>query len=155
MNLVPYRFRNPFTALTQDFDRFLNPAPTSDNRDLWDDEFFAPMRAMQGGIPVDISESDDEVFVRAELPGLEKDQIHVEVKDNFLTLSGEKQHRNEHKDRNAHRVESAYGRFSRTVSLPSEVVSEKANASYKNGVLEVTLPKAENAKRRAITVKVK
>ncbi len=159
MNLVPYGWKNPFTGTSKDVNRLFNRnVPSTDTRNIWDDDFFAdffaPSRMLNGGPAVDVSESDSEIFVRAELPGVEKDQIRVEVKNDYLVLNAEKQQKQEHKDRHAYHVESSYGRIQRTIALPVEVVSEKAQANYKNGVLEITLPKSENAKRRSIEVKI-
>lgn len=152
MNLVPYAWKNPLNRL------FSRNVPETRSNSIWDDDFFsdflAPSRLMSSNPAVDVTENTDSVFVRAELPGVEKEQIHVEVKDDYLVLSAEKKQKQEHKDRNAYHVESVYGRFQRTVALPTEVVSEKAQASYKDGVLEITLPKSENAKRRSIEVKI-
>lgn len=104
---------------------------------------------------VDIYETDDAVVVKAELPGLEKNQISVDVKDGILTLHGERKFEKEVKEENYHRIERAYGSFHRSFSLPSSVEQEKIGAKFKDGVLEVTLPKQERAKPKQIKVDVK
>jgi len=104
---------------------------------------------------VDIYETDDAVVVKAELPGLEKDQIGVEVKDGILTLHGERKFEKEVTEENYHRIERAYGSFHRSFSLPSSVEQDKIGAKFKDGVLEVTLPKREQAKPKQIKVDVK
>ena len=101
---------------------------------------------------VDIRETDDALLVQAELPGIEKKDVHLEVKDGVLTISGERHYEKDVKEENAHRVERAYGRFSRRFSLPTNIDADKVNASMKNGVLEVRLPKRESAKSRAIAI---
>lgn len=101
---------------------------------------------------VDIRETDDALLVQAELPGISKKDVHLEVKDGVLTLSGERRYEKDVKEENIHRVERAYGRFSRGFSLPSNVDPDKVEASMKDGVLEVRLPKRESAKPKAITI---
>jgi HSP20 family protein len=95
------------------------------------------------------------VIVKAELPGLEKEQIGVEVKDGILTLHGERKLEKEVKEENYHRIERAYGTFHRSFSLPSSVEQDKIGAKFKNGILEVTLPKREQTRPKQIKVDVK
>ncbi len=105
------------------------------------------------GPPVDVEETDEEIIVRAELPGMNKDDIKVSVMGDVLTINGERKHESEQKGKTFHRVERLYGKFQRSLTLPCEVESEKAKASYKNGVLELTLPKTARTKSREITIK--
>jgi len=165
MNLVPVtNKRNTWLEPFDWMSRFFSRNTPSVTRDR-EGDFFAPFfRDFSfdkfpfelGGVPaVDVEETDNEVIVRAEMPGLEKDEFSIELEDNMLILRGEKKHQAEHKDRNIHRVECSYGRFDRRIGLPADVQTDKAVAEYKNGVLNVTLPKAESSKRKAITVKVK
>ncbi|MBF0428561.1 MAG: Hsp20/alpha crystallin family protein [Magnetococcales bacterium] len=103
---------------------------------------------------VDIREDASHILIKADLPGIEQKDIQVNVDNGRLTISGERKFEDEaHKD-NYHRVERAYGRFSRTFQLPNTTDAGNIKASYKNGVLEVTLPKREEAKPRAIQVQV-
>ena len=104
---------------------------------------------------VDIYESEDSVVVKAEIPGVEKEQISVETKDGILTLHGERKFEKEVKEENYHRIERAYGTFHRSFSLPSSVEQDRISAKFKEGVLEVTLPKKERAKPKQIKVDVK
>jgi HSP20 family protein len=101
---------------------------------------------------VDIYETKDAIRVRAELPGLDKEAVHVEVKDGVLTLRGERKFEREVKEENYHRIERAYGTFHRSFTLPSSVDAEKVTARMKDGVLEVDLPKKEQAKPKQITI---
>ncbi len=101
---------------------------------------------------VDISETKDAVRVRAELPGVDKDAVHVEVKDGILALRGERSFEKESEDENYYRVERAYGKFERSFTLPSSVDGEKVTARMKDGVLDVTLPKKEESKARKIKI---
>jgi HSP20 family protein len=104
---------------------------------------------------VDIYETDASVVVKAELPGVQKDQVGVEVKDGVLTLRGERKYEKEVKEENFHRIERSYGTFQRAFSLPTTVDQENISAAMKDGVLEVTLPKKEAAKPKQINVAVK
>jgi len=101
---------------------------------------------------VDIRETDDALLVQVELPGINKRDVQVEVKDGVLTISGERKYEKDVKEENVHRIERAYGRFTRSFSLPRNVETEKVDAAMKDGVLEVRLPKVESAKPRAISV---
>lgn len=103
---------------------------------------------------VDIYETDEAVVMKAEIPGVAKDQVSVEVKDGLLTLRGERKFEKEVKEENYHRVERSYGSFQRSFTLPTSVDQEKIGASLVDGVLEVRLPKRKVAKPKQIQVKV-
>ncbi len=103
---------------------------------------------------VDISETKDEVIVKAEVPGMTKEDISVFLQDNVLTLRGEKKQEKEEKDKTFHRVERSYGSFVRSFTLPTLVQADKVKAAYKVGVLQITLPKAEEVKPKEILVSV-
>jgi HSP20 family protein len=102
----------------------------------------------------DVTESKDSVNITAELPGLEAKDVEVSLVGDVLTLKGAKKEEKEEKDEHRHVVERTYGAFSRTVRLPAPVAADKIKATFKNGVLTVTLPKTEAAKPRPITVAV-
>jgi HSP20 family protein len=102
--------------------------------------------------PVDLYETDDAFMVKAELPGLTKDDIHVEVHDRTLTLRGERKHEAEVKEERFHRRERAYGSFQRSFWLPTTVDANQVKASFKDGVLELRLPKHETAKPKRIAI---
>lgn len=122
----------------------------SEERGLW-----WPAGFVEGGMPaVDIEETDSEVIVTAELPGLERKDFEVELQSGRLVLRGEKKTQREEKKSAYYYAESSYGSFYRAVPLPCEVEADKAEASYKHGVLRVQLPKSEEAKARRINVKV-
>ncbi|MGB7970441.1 MAG: Hsp20/alpha crystallin family protein [Candidatus Deferrimicrobiaceae bacterium] len=104
---------------------------------------------------VDIYENNDFVVVKAELPGVEKDRISVEVKEGILTLRGERGFDNELKKESYHRIERSYGSFQRSFSLPVSVDQENVTARFQNGVLEVQLPKKDQVKPKQIEVDVK
>jgi HSP20 family protein len=103
---------------------------------------------------VDIYEEKDTITVKAELPGIKKEEVSIEIKDNVLTLSGERSHEVEKKKENYHRIERFYGKFSRSFTLPETVQVDKIKANYKDGVLEITLPKSEETKPKAIPIKI-
>jgi HSP20 family protein len=104
---------------------------------------------------VDVSETKDSVVVKAETPGMEAKDIQVSLQENVLTITGEKKQEKEEKEKDEryHRVERSYGSFSRSMRLPAGVESGKVNATFKNGVLTVTLPKTASAKATPIPVK--
>lgn len=104
---------------------------------------------------IDVAETDDEYVVKVELPGVNKDDVRITVQENILTVRGEKKRENERKESNFHRVERSYGSFQRSFTLPTTVRADKIDATYKEGLLTITLPKAEEAKPKAIDVKVK
>ncbi|MCI0708511.1 MAG: Hsp20/alpha crystallin family protein [Ignavibacteriae bacterium] len=104
---------------------------------------------------VDITEKENEYLVNVELPGINKDDVKIMVENNVLTIRGERKQDQETKQDGYRRVERSYGAFQRSFKLPNTVKAEKIDASYKDGVLTVTLPKAEEAKPKQIEVKVK
>jgi len=102
---------------------------------------------------VDIRETEDALLVQAELPGIEKKDVKVEVHEGVLTISGERRYEKDVKEKNVHRVERAYGSFARSFSLPSNIDSEHVEAELKDGVLEVRLHKRESARPKAVEVR--
>jgi HSP20 family protein len=102
--------------------------------------------------PVDIYETDDALILTAELPGVSKDEVSIEVHNNTLTLRGERKHKAEITEDRYHRAERAYGTFQRSFLLPAMVDQEKVQASYHDGVLELRLPKSEAAKPKRIAI---
>jgi HSP20 family protein len=110
---------------------------------------------MEWAPPCDIYETDREIVVKAELPGLKKEDVLVSVENNVLTIRGERKFAEEVKRENFHRVERSYGEFLRSFTLPAYVDANKTLAEFKDGLLTVTLPKREEAKPKQIEVKVK
>ena len=104
--------------------------------------------------PVDIYENGDNLVLKAELPGINPDDIEIRVEDNTLYLKGERKFEKEVKEQNYHRVERSYGTFTRTFSLPNSIDSDKVAANYKDGVLTLTMPKKEEAKPKTIKINV-
>lgn len=118
-----------------------------------DDAFYLPSAgwSMLGG---DLFEDDKRVVVRLEVPGLEKSDLDIEVQDDALVVRGEKRFEREDSAGRYRVLQCAYGSFRRVVPLTVPVLSDKAKASYKNGVLRVELPKAESARPRKVAIKV-
>ena len=103
---------------------------------------------------VDIVESDKEYLIRADLPGLKKDEVQVTFENGNLTISGERKFEKEEKGKRYHRVETAYGRFTRSFGLPGDCDAGNINAEFKDGVLNVHVAKSEAARPKQIAVKV-
>jgi HSP20 family protein len=102
--------------------------------------------------PVDIYEIDDALILKAELPGVSKDDVSIEIHQNTLILRGQRKHEAEVKEEQYHRVERAYGTFQRSFMLPTLVDQERVQATYKDGVLELRLPKSEAAKPKRVAI---
>ena len=111
-----------------------------------------PMSTTTWNPSVDIFENDNEVVIKAELPGMNAKDIDVRLENNVLTLKGERHFDKETKEENYHRIESEYGTFSRTFSLPVAVNGDKVTAEYKDGVLKILLPKKEEIKPKPIKI---
>lgn len=103
---------------------------------------------------VDVYDDKDKVVVKAELPGINKDQVQLHVENGILTIRGEKKKETEVKKENYYHLESSCGSFQRTVELPGEVDKDKAKASYKNGILEITLPKKHGGREKSSRIKI-
>jgi HSP20 family protein len=104
---------------------------------------------------VDIVEEDDAYVAKVELPGVSKDDVKITMQDSLLTIRGEKKEEKKTKQGGAHRVERYYGSFQRSFSLPTSVKNDKIEAEYKDGILTINMPKAEDAKPKQIEVKVR
>ena len=103
---------------------------------------------------VDIYEKGDDIIVKSDMPGMTKEDIEVNLTDDTITLSGERRKEEKIEEKNCYRLERSYGSFKRTFSLPSEVQSDKAKASFKDGVLEVKIPRSELAKQKEKKIKI-
>ena len=101
---------------------------------------------------VDIFETEGEIVVKAELPGMERKDITLHLENNVLSLRGERKFEKETKDENYHRIERSYGAFSRSFAIPATVDEEKIRADYKDGVLNIVLPKKEQARPKQIKI---
>jgi len=124
---------------------------------LFEDSIIPRQELMYSGSwipPVDIYETDDEIVLRAEVPGLNRKSIKVELDGNRLSIKGERKLEKGLKEENYHRIERSHGVFQRTFSLPTEIVYDNVNAAYQNGVLEIKLPKTEGCKSKQFKVKI-
>ena len=146
MNLVRWNPWREMPNLPNRFNRFL------------DDPFFRIGRMEEDanlGLwnpAVDLYEKDDHFVIKAELPGVDKNDIKVDLKDRVLTLSGERAYDNEVKEENYYRKERSYGKFQRVFTLPADVDSDKITAEFKAGVLRVEVPKPEEKKAKQVTI---
>ncbi|MGZ9233903.1 MAG: Hsp20/alpha crystallin family protein [Anaerolineales bacterium] len=125
---------------------------------LFDDAFTRPLSLRDGGWSapaIDMYQTDDEVVVKAALPGFSADDVQINVTGDVLTIRGELKHEEEKKEKAWHMREQRWESFERSVALPTDVVADKANADFANGILTITLPKAEEVKPKTISVKAK
>lgn len=123
---------------------------------LFDDAFTRPITGFNGGsaVPaIDLYQDANEVVVKAALPGMKPEDVQISVVGDTLTLRGEFKEESEKKEATYHIREHRQGSFERTVRLPAEVQTDKAHADFKNGVLTVALPKAEDVKPKTISIK--
>ncbi|BAT72247.1 HSP20 family protein [Thermosulfidibacter takaii ABI70S6] len=126
------------------------------------DEFFSEERfpalfgTQEGFVfpALDVYDEDDKIIVKAELPGVSKDDIEIVVRDNELTIKGEKKKEEEVKEENYYYSERSFGKFVRTIRLPVEIKADEVKARFKNGILEIELPKVEEARPKEIKVQV-
>jgi len=142
--LAPFR---EFERMRRDMDR------------LWDSflEGGSRRRSEERGewLPsLDVSETKNELVVKAEVPGMDAKDIDISLSDGVLTIKGEKKQEKEEKEADYHLIERSYGAFARSVQLPKEVQGGKISASYKDGILKITLPKSEEGKKKEIKIKV-
>ena len=126
---------------------------------LWDSFFEErPQRKIEElgewGPSLDLSETKNGLIVKADVPGIDPKDIDISLNKDVLTIRGEKKRETEEKEENYHFIERSYGAFARSIRLPRDVQTDKINASYKDGVLRVTLPKSEEAKKKEIRIKV-
>ena len=126
---------------------------------LFDDAFTRPLTlkdGWSGTMPaIDMYQTNNEIVVKAALPGIKAEEVQINISGEVLTLKGETKHEEEKKDKAWHMREQRWGAFERSISLPTEVVSDKAKAEFENGVLTITLPKAEEVKPKTINIKAK
>lgn len=138
----------------RDMDRMMEDFFGRRMRSWWPDRWFKGEDLDLRAPALDLYEEKDDIVVKAELPGIEKDNLEVNLTDHTLTIKGEKKKAEEIKEENYYRAERSYGSFLRTIELPKDVHSDKVKASFKNGILEVRVPKTDEAKAKEIKVKV-
>jgi HSP20 family protein len=101
---------------------------------------------------VDVSETENEFLIAAELPGMKKDDISVDIEKGRLTISGERKFKNEEENKNYHRLETRYGKFSRSFYLPDSIEEESIQAKYEDGILNITIAKSEEKVKKKIEI---
>ena len=134
----------------------------TDLRDDLDRLFESPLaewarssNLLSGWTPaLDLYEDKDNLFVKVELPGMKREEIDVSLHEGSLSISGERKSEQKHEEAEVYRAERFFGRFQRTVTLPTPVAADKVKAEYKDGILNITLPKTEEAKPKHIDVNV-
>ncbi len=145
---------------TQEFERWVDrimdefwrrPFPSLLRRDRWWPTEAGLMTRIP---PVDVYEEKDEIIAKVELPGFAKEDVTVQVMDSTVTIKGEKKREEEVKEEDYYSCERSFGSFTRSLDLPTEVKTEQVKASFKNGVLEIRMPKTEEAKQKATTIKI-
>ncbi|MCX8064692.1 MAG: Hsp20/alpha crystallin family protein [Candidatus Hydrogenedentes bacterium] len=155
--LIPVRLRETVNELRQVinywFDRLVQ-GRSETSPALSAEPFFTSLFDLGGYPAVDVEETADEIIVTAEVPGLSEKDFEVELQGQRLIIRGEKKVQQEKKDRSYYYSECQYGSFSRIIPLPCEVIAEKASAKYKNGIVEIHLPKSESAKSHRVQIKV-
>ena len=128
---------------------------------LFDDAFTRPFSLTRNGgstwpaFPIDMYQTNDDVVVQAVVPGFRPGEVYIQVTGNLLTIRGQLKQEEDKKERAWHLREHRFGSFERLVGLPVPVVPDRANAEFENGILTITLPKAEEVKPKAITIKAK
>lgn len=124
---------------------------------LFDDAFTRPLTLRDGwsAPAIDMYQTDDEIVVKASLPGVKADEVQINITGEILTLKGETKQVEEKKDKAWHMREQRWGTFERAIALPTEVTADKAKAEFENGILTITLPKAEEVKPKIISIKAK
>jgi HSP20 family protein len=152
--VTPWR---PFTDLgrwERDMDRMMEDFFGRRAKSWWPERWFRREELDMRVPTVDLYEEKDDIVVKAELPGIDKENVEVNLTDHTLTIKGEKKKQEEVKEENYYRSERSYGSFLRTLELPKDVHGDKVKASFKNGILEVRMPKTEEAKAKEIKVNV-
>ena len=147
MDLVPWKPFKEFTSLRKEMDNLLN-------RFFGEARFPAPLTEVWSPA-VDVSETEEAIFVKAELAGLDAKDIDVSILGNCLTIKGAKTKEEEKKGEHFHSTERYYGSFQRSFQLPTTVDMEKIEAKFDKGILTVTLPKTEEARSKEIKIQVK
>ncbi|MBX3295979.1 MAG: Hsp20/alpha crystallin family protein [Acidobacteria bacterium] len=144
MNMIKFDPFRELRTLNDEMNRLFSAVPASVERGEFARGSWSPN--------VDIYEDENRLFVEAELPGMNRDDFEISVENNVLTLKGERKFEKKTEGDNYHRVERAYGSFTRQFTLPQTITAEGATADFENGVLRVALPKREETKARKIEI---
>ena len=147
MEIVPWRPFGEISSFRKEMDRLWNR--------FMGETPFARTFAEEWLPSVDVSETEDKLLIKAELPGLEAKDVNLSISGDVLTIKGEKKKEEEKKDEHYYHCERYCGSFQRSLRLPVNIQSDKAEATFDKGVLKITLPKTEEAKKKEIETKVK
>ena len=151
MEKLPSRSLSPFEDFDRFFDRVMPRSWLSPMR--WERPLMPDMSLLEMQMPkLDVIDRDDEVVIKAEIPGVKKEDIHISLSGNMMTIKGETKSEEKEEKGDYYRCEISRGSFARTVVLPADVDDAKAKAEMRDGMLEITLPKLEQAKKRDIKV---
>jgi len=145
MTLVKW---DPWREIEDMFDRYTRAVgrPGADQKQIGTEAEWAPR--------VDIQETDKNFVILAEIPGISKDDVKVDITEGVLSIRGERKQEKEEKGKKFHRIERVYGSFKRSFSLPDNVDESKIKASFKDGVLDLSIPKTPEKETRAIDIKI-
>ena len=147
-SLIRFTPRHDMRQLQREFDRLFEgffPSRTTNNDEALDSAVWAPR--------ADLTETEDAYFIHLDLPGLQKDDVEINIHDGTLSISGERRHEETEKDRTFVRVERSYGRFYRAFSLPQTINVQSIEATFEDGVLSIHVPKTEELKPRRIDIR--
>ena len=146
VSLIPWSDKRELDRFEVDidrlFERFFEPRP-----------YKRIIRSSEWMPAMDVSETDKEILINAEIPGMEAKDLDISLSGRILTLKGERKNEHEEKDVNIHRVERSYGTFTRSFELPAEIDPDKVEADYKDGILKIKLTKSEAQKTKKIEIK--
>lgn len=151
--LTPWRGFGDLARWENEMDRMMEGFLGRRGRPWWPERWLRDELVVRAPA-LDVFEEKDDIVVKAELPGMAKENIEVNLTDDVLIIKGEKKKEEEIKEESYYRSERSYGSFMRTVELPKAVHADKVKANFKNGVLEIRIPKTEEAKKKEIKVKV-
>jgi HSP20 family protein len=152
--VAPWRPFSDITRWERDMERMMEDFFGRRIRPWWPERWLRTEGIELTAPAVDLFEEKDDIVVKAELPGIDKNNVEVNLTNHTLTIKGEKKKEEEVKEENYYRAERSYGSFVRMLELPKDVHADKVKASFKNGILEVRLPKTEEAKTKEVKVKV-
>ena len=153
MTLVKFNPSRDFFNLEREFNRMFNTfndrfglARKNDKDEEYENAVWMPL--------TDVAEDKDNYYLKADLPGIKKEDVKISFSDGSLSISGERAQEKESKDKKYHRIERSYGRYYRSFNLPEQIKEDKIKAEFKDGQLNVTIPKAEEVKPKEIDIKV-
>jgi len=154
--LIPWRWKEGQSGPNNTITEFKKKGNDLFNRAFGSSRWLPAFHFTRGFTPsFDVSETDEDIIVKAELPGVDPKEVEVNLMGSTLTVKGEKKEEREDKTENMHRIERSFGSFSRSVTLPCEVKEDEIEATFKDGLLNLKLPKAQSGKKRSIKIDVK